>query len=81
MPLSSNAELRPLIRDCVFEDAEIEQMVNPDCLSCFIDAAQCAGDNCLIECLSGDSPGCDACRLENDCEQPVFACTALPSPF
>jgi hypothetical protein len=81
MPFASNDELRPLIRDCVFEDAEIQQMVHAECLSCFIDAAQCAGDNCLIECLSGDSASCDACRLDNNCEQPVFPCTGLPNPF
>jgi hypothetical protein len=81
MPFASNDELRPLIRDCVFEDAEIAQMVHAECLSCFIDAAQCAGDNCLIECLAGDSANCDACRIDNNCEQPVFPCTGLPNPF
>jgi hypothetical protein len=81
MPFATNAELRPMIRDCVFEDAEIAQMVQADCLSCFIDAAQCAGDNCLIECLSGDSASCDSCRIQNNCEQPVFPCSGLPNPF
>jgi hypothetical protein len=81
MPFASNDELRPMIRDCVFEDAEIKQMLNDECLSCFIDAAQCAGDNCLIECLAGDSASCDTCRLDNNCEQPVFPCTGLPNPF
>jgi hypothetical protein len=81
MPFASNDQLRPMIRDCIYEDAEIKQMVQAECLDCFIDAAQCAGDNCLVECLAGDSASCDACRRDNNCEQPVFPCTGLPNPF
>jgi hypothetical protein len=81
MPFASNAELRPMIEACVRADADIPQDLPADCLVCFVDAAVCAGDNCLIECLSGDSPGCDSCRIENDCQQPVFACGGLPNPL
>ena len=78
---ASNYSLRPMIQDCVYKDATIKAKVPPACLSCFIDAAVCAGDNCLLQCLSGDSPTCDSCRKQNDCEQPVFSCGGLPSPF
>jgi hypothetical protein len=79
--LASNDELRPLIRDCVYEDAEMAANVTEQCLDCFIDVAQCAGDNCLLECLAGDSAGCDRCRRENGCERPLFSCSGLPDPF
>ena len=46
-----------------------------------LDAAQCASDNCLTQCLSGDSSGCDTCRMNNNCNQPVPTCAGFPSPF
>jgi hypothetical protein len=78
---ASNDTLRPLVQDCVYKDATIKAKVPPACLSCFVNAAVCAGDNCLLQCLSGDSPACDNCRKQNNCEQPVFSCGGLPSPF
>ena len=79
--LDSNDALKPKVEACVYEDAVIKQKVAPECLSCFIGAAICAGDNCLTQCLAGDSPGCDACRKQNNCEAPVFSCGGLPTPF
>ena len=79
--LDSNDALRPKVESCVYEDAVIKQKVAPECLSCFITAAICAGDNCLTQCLAGDSPGCDACRKQSNCEAPVFSCGGLPTPF
>jgi hypothetical protein len=81
MPLATNEMLRPMVQDCVFQDAEIKAKVTPDCLACTITAAECAGDNCLAECLAGDSALCDSCRKMNNCDQPVFACGGIPSPF
>jgi hypothetical protein len=79
----SNEELRPLVRDCAYEDEQIREKVPEDCLDCIIDVADCAGavDNCLASCLSGDSPGCDACRLSKNCDPQVFVCGQLPSPL
>lgn len=77
----NNDVLRPLVEACVYEDEEIKARVEPDCLSCFIDAADCAGLNCMTQCLTGDSPLCDNCRKNNNCEAPVFTCAGLPSPF
>ena len=39
------------------------------------------GDNCLIECLGGDSPTCDKCRLDKGCSRPVADCTGFPNPL
>ena len=77
----SNDELRPKVEACAYEDPEIKERVSPDCLACFITAAICAGDNCLIQCLVGDSPLCDSCREANNCDAQVFQCGGLPSPF
>jgi len=72
--------IRPKVQDCVYKDAEFKQLVPAACMSCFLDAAVCAGNKCLAECLS-DGPGCDACRQKNNCDQAVFSCAKLPNPF
>lgn len=81
MPTATNDMLRPMVQDCVFQNADIKARVTPDCLACTITAAECAGDMCLAECLAGDNAQCDACRKMNNCEQPVFECGGIPSPF
>lgn len=77
----TNDELKPLVRDCVYEDADIKAAVPEDCLFCTIDAAACAADNCLIQCLNGDSEMCDSCRRDAKCDQGVFSCGGLPPPI
>jgi hypothetical protein len=81
MLTATNEELRPPVRDCVFEDATIKMGATPECVDCLIDAASCASDNCLTQCLTGDSEGCDSCRIENGCDQMVFSCGGLPAPI
>jgi hypothetical protein len=81
MPLAESETLRQPVRDCVYETQEIKDKVPQDCLDCTIDAAVCAGDKCIGECLAGNSAGCDKCRLENGCDQMVFSCGGLPSPL
>lgn len=80
MPLAPDAELAEAIATCANEDARVQQ-VPRDCLGCFIDVALCAASNCLVPCLSGNNAECDTCQRDNNCPQPVFACTGLPSPF
>jgi len=80
MPSASDEELRPMIEACIREDARFDP-VSADCLGCFLDATACAGEHCLVECLSGDSPTCDRCQLNNGCTRPVFACGGLPDPL
>jgi hypothetical protein len=81
MPNATNDELRPMVEACVFENADIKAKTSPECLACTITAAECAGDMCLLQCLAGDSAQCDACRKSSNCDQPVFSCGGLPSPF
>lgn len=72
--------IRPKVQECVYKDAEFKELVPETCLGCFLDAAVCAGNKCLAECLA-DGPGCDVCRQKNNCDQAVFSCAKLPNPF
>ena len=80
-PLASNDELKPMIQACVFKDADIKAKTPQPCMDCFLTAATCAGDKCLVECLTGDSKECDACRATNKCDTTVFTCANVVSPF
>lgn len=80
-PRDTNDQLRPKVRDCVYEDQEIKDAVPEDCLNCTIDVAACAADNCLIQCALEDNEQCDACRRQSKCDQAVFACGGLPAPI
>jgi hypothetical protein len=77
----TNEQLRPSVQDCVYEDAEIKANTNDECLGCFLDVAECAGDKCLTECLVGTPAQCDACRISKGCEEPLFDCAGLPNPL
>ena len=77
---ANNAKLKPLVAECVKKVPEFAQLADA-CLGCFLDVALCAGDKCLLECLAGDSAGCDSCRKRNNCEEPVFSCAKIPNPF
>lgn len=79
--LDDDATLRGKIEACIFEDADLSGAVSPECVSCFLDASQCASDNCLGECLAGDSAGCDQCRIDAKCNHGVPPCGGLPSSF
>lgn len=80
-PAATNDVLRPRVRECAYEDDEIKEKVPEDCLDCIIEVAACAADNCLGACLTGDSTGCDTCRINNNCDPEVFRCGQIPSPF
>jgi len=77
---ATNAQLKPKVQACVQKNPEFADL-QVECIGCFLDVALCAGDKCLLECLVGDSAGCDSCRMKNNCEKPVFSCAKLPSPF
>ncbi len=80
-PFANNAELRPKIRACAYLEAELKAKMPESCLNCYLDSAECSGDNCLIDCLGGDSATCDKCRLDKGCSRPVADCTGFPNPL
>lgn len=80
--LLSDEELRPKVQECVYKkDEALRKDTPPACISCFLDAAQCASANCLDACIGGNNAPCDACRQEHNCNEPVMKCAELPSPF
>lgn len=76
----ANAQLKPKVEACVLKNPTFADL-STSCIGCFLDVALCAGDKCLLECLTGDSAGCDSCRAKNNCDKPVFSCAKLPNPF
>jgi hypothetical protein len=80
MPFASNEQLRPLVRDCALKDAQLKQSTRNECLDCIFDGFACTADNCLVQCLGGNSPDCDNCRLNAKCDQKSFECAGLPWP-
>ncbi|MDD9941996.1 MAG: hypothetical protein OXU20_13205, partial [Myxococcales bacterium] len=78
---SDNETLKPLVAQCVYEDPQFTDTLSMECLGCFLDVALCAGNLCLPQCLSGNTPECDQCRKDNNCEQPLFPCAGLPNPL
>jgi hypothetical protein len=78
--LATNEELRPLIKQCLLRDTAYQ--TTPDaCLSCYLEQTECSNDKCLVDCLNGDSKGCDACRVKNGCHTKATLCAKLPNPF
>ncbi len=66
-------------RDCVREESDLD-VISDACLECYLDSADCARENCISECLEGNSAGCDACRQENGCTPNFYECAGLPDP-
>ena len=80
MPFASNDQLRPMVRECALKDAQLQQGTKNECLDCIFAGFACTADNCLAQCLAGNSPDCDKCRLEAKCDQSSFECAGLPWP-
>ena len=51
-----------------------------DCLDGYVQSAACAGQKCLADCGSGDSPACDACRIGMGCMADFYACSGHKPP-
>lgn len=52
--------------------------VSPDCASCAAEVAVCSAQHCKAQCsLDPNSTSCATCRLENNCEARLNACTGL----
>jgi hypothetical protein len=77
--LGGNAsDFYPMTRACTAEG--IGEDIGDDCLDCYIASSECARDNCVIECLSGDSPACDVCREDAGCTPQFHECSGIPNP-
>jgi hypothetical protein len=66
-------------RMCLRDNSDLDPFTDA-CLACFLDSADCAREQCLTECLGGDSDTCDACREENGCTPTYYECSGLPNP-
>ncbi len=80
MVLASDEEKATYTRTCAKDDPALAEVKDP-CLECFVTSAKCARENCLVECLPGDSASCDKCRIDNGCTPSVFPCAGIPSPL
>jgi hypothetical protein len=78
--LASTPELRPLIESCALKNGALSA-TPAACLSCYVRASECDADHCLLECLTGDSRNCEACRAKNSCNTAALTCAGLPNPF
>jgi hypothetical protein len=56
-------------------------VVTDACLACYTASAKCALDECINECVAGDSQGCDDCRMEHGCTQGWYTCSGVPTVF
>jgi len=79
-PDPGNAGFRKLVEECVAKSATIKDM-SSGCKECYVDGVVCAKQNCLVACLPGDTPDCDACRATNKCTSNFYACGGIPDPF
>lgn len=75
----ANATSRPNIPTCAAN--ALKQDVTPACLQCYLKSADCAFDNCLLECVSGTATErCDLCRLQKGCAATFFECAGIAPP-
>lgn len=74
------AELfRTAVTDCARDDEALKDFSDA-CLACNVESSVCAAQKCLLECVTGDTPGCDKCREDNGCTPDFYACAGLPDP-
>lgn len=59
---------------------EIDVKIEDDCMRCYVESANCARNECLGECLAGDTKECDACREVNGCTPDFHECIGFPDP-
>jgi hypothetical protein len=55
--------------------------ISDACLDCYTASARCALMHCASECVDGDSPDCDKCRMDNDCTPDWYTCSGVPTVF
>lgn len=80
--LDSNEQLRPKINACIAQDSQVAAArVGSTCTNCYTTYQLCVADTCLLECLIGDNPDCDACQRKTNCLSGLYSCSGLPNPL
>jgi hypothetical protein len=60
--------------DCIIKATK---MTNP-CATCYADAAKCAANKCLAECIADpESDGCKKCQVDMGCRSDFDKCSGL----
>jgi len=70
---------RAATKACVRKNKDLDVITDP-CLDCYLTSADCAREQCISECLAGNSPTCDACRQTKGCTPSFYQCAGLPDP-
>lgn len=78
---ASEEVVRPMIRDCVFQNEDVRAHVENECLDCFLDVLSCSANDCFLACLAGDSPQCDQCTRNAGCFDRLYTCMGYPNPL
>jgi hypothetical protein len=74
-----NVTNRANIRSC--SAAKLGDGVTPACLECYMKSADCAFEQCVVECINGtNNVRCDNCRLNKGCAQIFYDCAGIAVP-
>lgn len=56
--------------------------VRDTCLDCYVKSADCAKDNCLVECgANRRTMACDECRIKKGCIDAFYDCSGYKNPL
>ncbi|HEX6243780.1 MAG TPA: calcium-binding EGF-like domain-containing protein [Polyangiales bacterium] len=81
-PLDPSELIRVKVNACIAQRPEVQGVAISDaCSDCYTSQQLCIHDNCLIECLAGDSVDCDTCQRSRGCLTALYTCTGLPNPL
>ncbi len=72
---SEDAEFKQCTKEGVIADTG----VTDGCADCYAEAALCAKNNCLAECLA-TAEQCATCREDAGCNAPFYTCSGLTPP-
>lgn len=64
----------PATTDCIKQATNLSD----PCVACFAETVACTVDNCIGDCIGGQSPECQAC-MDANCTPAFEACSGLDS--
>ena len=67
-----NFGAEPGTKNCIKDSTGLSD----PCVACFDDTVQCSVNNCIGDCIGGQSPACDAC-VDAKCMPAFQACSGL----